>query len=177
MKKCKDCGKRKPLDQFSKSKGMKDGRRNRCKECTRLTQKVYRANNPDKVQAWAAAVVAKGPAYKAKLNKQWKTNNPEWARIVQVANNANWKAKKLGVPGKITPDELKILFESFGNQCLVCGDLNWQVDHIEPFLNKDGTVNKRCTNTIDNVQPLCRTHNGTKQTDNTDYRPRKRKVA
>lgn len=46
MKTCKQCGETKPLDDFSKCKGSKDGKHSWCKECMTVKSKAYRFNNP-----------------------------------------------------------------------------------------------------------------------------------
>ena len=46
------CGKEKPLSDFYKNKGMKDGRVNKCKECTKKSVTIHREKNIDKIRAY-----------------------------------------------------------------------------------------------------------------------------
>jgi hypothetical protein len=48
MKTCKgECGKTKPLSEFSKAKAHKDGLQNWCKSCMKKKGKQWRENNPE----------------------------------------------------------------------------------------------------------------------------------
>ncbi len=47
LKKCKECQKEKPLDEFQKHKHYKDGCLNKCKECVSLNYKKKRNINID----------------------------------------------------------------------------------------------------------------------------------
>lgn len=47
MKVCKICSEEKPLSQFDKNKGKRDGHRSECKICTRKYNKEWRTKNAD----------------------------------------------------------------------------------------------------------------------------------
>ena len=47
-----ECNKEKPLSDFYKNKGMKDGRVNKCKECTKKSVTIHRENNIDKIRSY-----------------------------------------------------------------------------------------------------------------------------
>ena len=51
MKVCSRCGEDKPLSEYYKRKGAKDGHRPDCKACVRARQKAYREASPEKVAA------------------------------------------------------------------------------------------------------------------------------
>jgi len=54
-KKCSQCGQVKPLTEFSKDSGKKNGRRSECKQCGSMRQKERLAANPEKRRAsWRA---------------------------------------------------------------------------------------------------------------------------
>lgn len=56
------------------------------------------------------------------------------------------------------------VFNLYGEQCLCCGDDdNITIDHVIP-------VSKGGENSIDNLQPLCRSCNSRKGTNKNDYR-------
>jgi 5-methylcytosine-specific restriction endonuclease McrA len=68
--------------------------------------------------------------------------------------------------GSFTPSEFKALCNQYGNVCLRCRKKRVLVaDHVIP-LARGGK------NDITNIQPLCRTCNGMKGADSTDYRKR-----
>lgn len=51
MRTCIKCSEVKPLDQFTKGKGYKDGRRNWCKSCDAARMRKYFSDNPEKYEA------------------------------------------------------------------------------------------------------------------------------
>lgn len=79
---------------------------------------------------------------------------------------AKQRAATAGYGGPhFTATQWRELVEACGGRCLRCGSRgDLTVDHIVP-LSLGGS------NTIDNVQPLCRTCNGIKGCETTDYRP------
>lgn len=76
----------------------------------------------------------------------------------------NTRARKSGVTGLLERDEWEALCERYNNRCLCCKEEKpLAIDHVIPF-SQGGT------NTIDNVQPLCRKCNSTKYNSRIDYR-------
>lgn len=59
MKPCISCGVSKPAEEFRRNSRRSDGRDNRCKECFKAKDAVYRAENPGRIaairQKWNAA--------------------------------------------------------------------------------------------------------------------------
>ncbi len=51
-KKCFKCGKVKPLSEFYKHKGMKDGHVNKCKKCNLSDVSKHRAKNIERIRAY-----------------------------------------------------------------------------------------------------------------------------
>lgn len=52
MKKCTKCEIEKPLEEFWEEKRVKDGRRPRCKQCSRIASKIYREKNREKIKIY-----------------------------------------------------------------------------------------------------------------------------
>lgn len=103
MKECNKCFDKKPLTEFYKAKGMKDGRLNKCKECTISDVKTYRENNiekvreydrkrgmlPHRVQARADYQQTKaGKKAMSKANRKYRQNNPNKYHAHNMVNNA-----------------------------------------------------------------------------------------
>ncbi len=77
----------------------------------------------------------------------------------------NRRAADLGIPGRITCDEWIDLCQRHDNTCLRCGCAEpLTIDHVIPF-GYEGS-----TNTIENVQPLCKSCNSIKSGRIADYR-------
>ena len=78
------------------------------------------------------------------------TYHRKYDRYASSAQAMNYKAKKCGVKGIVSPSDLLKLYEQYGGKCAMCGsteDLTF--DHIIPFYRKGD-------NTIENLQVLCR---------------------
>lgn len=63
-----------------------------------------------------------------------------------------------------TESELQALFVFYGNKCLACGSFDITRDHVVSVRNGG-------EDTLDNIQPLCKSCNSQKGTLATDYRP------
>ena len=59
---CKQCNKEKDIDNFYKDKNVKDGYRNKCKECIKINNTNWRKNNKVKVN---------------NIQKDWRGENKE----------------------------------------------------------------------------------------------------
>ena len=55
MKRCKNCGKTKPLSEFNIRRQSRDGLAVRCKTCLYEYSRVWRRQNPDAYRQWCAA--------------------------------------------------------------------------------------------------------------------------
>lgn len=112
----------------------------------------YRTNHPERV---------------AQFSKAWKESHPEMVQEHAKVRDANYKAKKLGIPGKITVQQWREIKALYGCICLRCGkqepEITLTLDHVIPFA-------LRGINTISNVQPLCEFCNTSKGVKVIDYR-------
>lgn len=90
-----------------------------------------------------------------------------WRRANRAICNALFqrrRARLKGAPGSHTASEWQALRDWFGGVCLRCGSQDdLTADHVMPLV-------KGGSNSIDNLQPLCRSCNSTKHDKSVDYR-------
>lgn len=86
MKRCFRCHCEKPLSDFYKHAGMKDGHLNKCKQCTKADVAEHRAANLDRVQAYdrRRASQPHRRAQSMQVQAEWKAAHPE-RRAAQIA--------------------------------------------------------------------------------------------
>jgi 5-methylcytosine-specific restriction endonuclease McrA len=83
---------------------------------------------------------------------------------VSSANTQRKRAEKLGLGEHFTPGEWVALIARYSGRCSNCGsDKGLAPDHVIP-LSRGGA------NTIDNIQPLCKSCNSKKHAKTIDYR-------
>jgi 5-methylcytosine-specific restriction endonuclease McrA len=98
-----------------------------------------------------------------KKQRKYANASPCKYRHVIKASNANYRARKHGVPGSVTSKDLSILFKKY-RFCLMCGkEYNLTVDHIKAM--SKGGINK-----LENLQVLCSTCNHKKKQYDVDCR-------
>jgi hypothetical protein len=108
--------------------------------------------------------------------KQWRLNNAErdkenHKRYVSENRDKyrmydkNRRARKIGSCGAVSVKEWEELKKKHNNKCLCCGrdDVKLTMDHVIP-------ISKGGPNTIDNIQPLCKSCNCSKHAKHIDYR-------
>ena len=79
--------------------------------------------------------------------KVYKYDQP---RFYHRALSSNTRAKNKGVSGRITADDLELVYKRYNGQCAHCGSREHLVfDHIVAYFNGGD-------NTVDNLQVLCR---------------------
>ncbi len=92
---------------------------------------------------------------------------PEDRRLYNVIAGCNWRAKKRGLPGRLTLEDWLALCAFYQQRCLGCGavDLPLTADHVVAMARGG-------SNDIGNIQPLCVACNYHKSFNFADYRPR-----
>jgi 5-methylcytosine-specific restriction endonuclease McrA len=151
---------------------------------SRLIRSEYRKKRPDKVKdsfiKWK--LTNREDYLKHKLNdynkhkraylerrKLWGKNNPDQLAEIKRKSGNKRRAAKKKAQGVFTVQEWLDLKITYNNKCLCCGksepEIKLTADHIIP-LSKEFS-----SNGIDNIQPLCKSCNSSKNARIIDYRP------
>jgi hypothetical protein len=124
MKSCAVCGESKPLADFYRAAGMKDGHRSECKSCNLAARRAKYAENPrpyiDRVLKWQRA-------NRERYLQRLREYNGTPAK--QVSNRKSHLHRKYG----LTLEAFDALLVSQGGGCAVCGRTdadNVDHDHI-----------------------------------------------
>jgi len=166
MKTCTKCAEAKPVSEFSKDAGKRDGLHSNCKTCAKTRHSEWRAANPEKVKArnavWYAENREKHRANMIKWQKanpeklkanyaRWYAANPEKHRAACRISGHNRRARKRDAGGKLSTGLSEKLMKLQRGKC-ACGCKqslgdDFHLDHIVP-LALGGS------NTDDNMQLL-----------------------
>lgn len=125
LKKCKDCGESKPLGDFPKGKGYKDGIRPRCKPCHYLLNKKH--VNHKWFADWRKRNRESTREYMREYSKI-----PEQA-VKKLARTRNRQAmKKNATPKWANQDYIRLFYEGAKIEAARIGE-PVDVDHIVPL--------------------------------------------
>jgi hypothetical protein len=124
------------------------------KEKVAAQSKKWREANKEKYAAWCKQYSS---VYSPKYYKE---NTDKFHEYRQSR-----RARLANAEGNFTKEEWNTLCEQYGYKCLCCGrdDVPMTPDHIVPLV-------KGGSNSISNIQPLCRSCNCKKHTKIIDYR-------
>lgn len=115
-------------------------------------------------------------AYKRRYTQEWQRTNADAVNAyhrayyaIQPGKVRGWqhqrRARLRGNGGSYTEAEWQSLCEKFGHRCLGCGQQKpLTIDHVIPLVQGG-------PNTIENIQPLCKSCNSRKRHRMIDYRP------
>ena len=127
------------------------------------TRKYYR-DNKERVCLHAKEYRQTHLEYYSEKDRLRDANKTPHRREQVLANNRRRRTRKLGLLDHYTDQEWKDCINYWNNRCVNCGSTsNIEADHITP-------ISRGGTDTIDNIQPLCRHCNASKHTKTIDYR-------
>ena len=145
----------------------------------RATHRAWREANAEPLKEYRAAQYAANPEYFLEKAASFAAENPEKVREYkntyantergkQKAHEGVWRriARKRASPGSFTKSEFMAMCRNVGWRCLACLKqfAVLEADHVVPLAGGGH-------NSIDNIQPLCRTCNAGKGASYRDYRP------
>lgn len=173
-KTCSSCAEWKPLSQFHKGAGYRDGYTGQCKACrNKVISEWAKAHRDQRGQSQVKWYAKHGTEY----HREWREANagnhkavrrryrsrPEVIEASRLGVNRR-RAAATGASGSHTVEEWLNLLAMFNSRCVACGSADDIVrDHIVP-LSLQGA------DSIDNLQPLCRSCNTRKGQRSIDYR-------
>jgi hypothetical protein len=148
MKRCKKCGVSKPLDDFYRAAGTKDGLRGECKSC----------NSQDKRRRYLA-----DPEAAIARVKRWQQANPDRVNATQRARRARPDAKRRARAEHLmrkygmTIEQYDAMLEAQGGGCFICGrpprdDISLHVDHDHSTGEVRGILCFCCNNALADFQ-------------------------
>lgn len=137
-------------------------------EVSRAAQAKYKAVNRDQllpqVRQRSADWRERNRDKDRAASIRWRKANPDAYRAIQWRRKARMK----GNGGEFTMQEWQDLKARYDYRCLRCGasepEIVLTVDHVIP-------IARGGLNVIENIQPLCRACNSSKNARATDYRP------
>jgi hypothetical protein len=141
MKRCKKCGEVKPLSEFYRATGMKDGHRSECKSCHKAKQQRWYAENREHAIAQV---------------KRWQQTNKdhlhayrrEYRQRRKVEERDAYLRRSFG----ITQADYDALLERQGGGCAICGKppgkISLHVDHDHETGEVRGLLCVGCNNAL-----------------------------
>ncbi|MDQ3574990.1 MAG: endonuclease VII domain-containing protein [Actinomycetota bacterium] len=144
MKQCKKCGQSRPLEDFYRAAGTKDGLRGECKSCSSQDKRRRYLADPE-------AAIARV--------KRWQQANPERVNATQRARRAKPEAKLRERAGHLmrkygmTIEQYDAMLEAQSGGCFICSrppreDISLHVDHDHATGKVRGILCFRCNNAL-----------------------------
>jgi 5-methylcytosine-specific restriction endonuclease McrA len=133
-KRCYKCSETKKVKHYGLNKARKDGLTAYCLSCTRAYLREWKSNNKDKVKAEGRRYRATHSAAILERKKAWRKKNPARESLSVIASSHNKRARRLGLPGHLTVQDVLWIYEYYGEKCMDCGTReNLELDHVKPM--------------------------------------------
>jgi hypothetical protein len=144
MKRCKKCGEEKPLDEFYRATGTRDGHRGSCRACEQLQRRAWYLAHREDAIARAKAWQQENPERHLD-NQRKRRQRPE----VKARERAGHLRRKYG----ISHEEYEALLHAQGGRCAICRrepnpKISLHVDHDHETGAVRGLLCVRCNNGI-----------------------------
>lgn len=138
------------------------------REASQKRRRQYYEKHKDGLRAYARQYYAEHRQEIIAYQKKYNAENPDKVRARRIRR----RSRESGSGGSYTAKEWQALCDKYGNRCLCCesSDEPLTVDHIVP-------ISKGGSSDIDNLQPLCKSCNCSKQDKIIDYCPDQRQTA
>jgi len=193
LKKCSRCGNYKSLQDFRKDRRLPDGVRTDCRSCESARKKMsYDANadqhrehkrkfyleNRDKRNSYNRQYCRQNTDSLCEYQREYREKNVDKLKIQRrvryLANPDVYKARAnirrvrvMAQEHHFTAEQWRALCAYYGYTCLRCGKREPEIllspDHVIP-------IARGGSNSIHNIQPLCRVCNKKKYAKTGDYR-------
>lgn len=155
VKKCSKCNEYKYVDNFSKSKSLKDGLLSECKNCRNLRNRERYSNNKDFYKKYHKEKYEENKNYYKSYYKEYyqvnkehykeykkEYRNSEKGKLINIKKAHKYKSLKRSNGGSYTNDEYNTMLSFFNYRCAYTGEIltkdNLHIDHIVP-ISKGGT--------------------------------------
>ncbi|MED2615443.1 hypothetical protein COF41_25690 [Bacillus toyonensis] len=142
---CSRCKEEKQLEEFYRNRQGKDGRHSVCKVCRRTTSRKWEQENAESIRQKRRIYDFKNRE-RVKLRERLRhEENP----YIRRAKDHRTRARKVGLSGDITADELEGIFKKFNFKCPLTGEERMEGDHFIALSTQKGPGS-----TIQNIIPL-----------------------
>jgi len=145
MKRCKKCGETKPLEDFYREKGCRDGHRPECKACNLAARKVWYAANKDREIERVKARQRENAERRNATQRAYRAANPDRLREGHLR-------RRFGM----SLDDYRAMLELQRGGCAICGRPepeggSLHVDHDHETGAVRGLLCFRCNGALGNL--------------------------
>ena len=170
MKQCVQCKQWKPLSEFHKCAGNKDGHQRACKDCRNAYNREFRQAHSVEYRLYRVAKYAANKEYDLGRRRERRVVNREREKARDATyyyahkeqrKLANMRRRALlkeaAGASYTTAEHLRGRWAMWGGRCWICGERATATDHVKPLAV--GGAHWPC-----NLRPICKSCNAQKGT-------------